>query len=291
MTENPIVLMLCYARSGGTILNRCLGSLPNTIVLSEVNPLGGGWGLSGSSSPTTPKQQSLEWYGIEIKANDFTESIAELYEYCSKKGLSLVIRDWSFINFSPHSYNNNSPPKRFLIYEALMHFNLPVIPFAFLRDSIDVWISRGTPNTQIFYDAYLPYLYRLNTMGIKTFKYEDFCHEPSSFMRSLCDYCNLPYNAGVLVNPSFKSFNGDSQRGNRSRSLVEESIKPKPRKYLTSERIKLIERSNQMQEANRLSSYPVSYYAAFSSRQRIKLALVHSLERIQKLLPLKSRIF
>jgi hypothetical protein len=34
------IIMLCYVRSRGTVFNQCLGSLPNTIVLSEVNPQG-----------------------------------------------------------------------------------------------------------------------------------------------------------------------------------------------------------------------------------------------------------
>src|SRR5436309_1024611 len=33
-----LVVMLCYARSGGTVLNKCLGVLPNVFVASEVHP-------------------------------------------------------------------------------------------------------------------------------------------------------------------------------------------------------------------------------------------------------------
>ncbi|MFX0136860.1 MAG: hypothetical protein ACFFDN_24700, partial [Candidatus Hodarchaeota archaeon] len=34
-----IVVMICFARSGGTILNRCLASIPNPVVKPEVNLL------------------------------------------------------------------------------------------------------------------------------------------------------------------------------------------------------------------------------------------------------------
>ena len=37
-------LLLCYARSGGTLLNQMIGSLPNVVMLSEVSPYGGGGG-------------------------------------------------------------------------------------------------------------------------------------------------------------------------------------------------------------------------------------------------------
>ena len=36
-----VTVMLCFARSGGTVLNRCLGCLPDIVIMSEVNPLGG----------------------------------------------------------------------------------------------------------------------------------------------------------------------------------------------------------------------------------------------------------
>ena len=67
------MLMFCFLRSGGTLLNRCLGCLPNTIVLSEVNPLGGGTGAAVQA--TTPFEQARKWYGIELKSSDFTRAI------------------------------------------------------------------------------------------------------------------------------------------------------------------------------------------------------------------------
>jgi len=48
--KKTLPVMICYARSGGTILNKCLASLTNTVMLSEINPLGGGWGENGSNA-------------------------------------------------------------------------------------------------------------------------------------------------------------------------------------------------------------------------------------------------
>jgi hypothetical protein len=34
-----IPVIYAYPRSGGTLVNRCLGSIPGNLILSEVNPL------------------------------------------------------------------------------------------------------------------------------------------------------------------------------------------------------------------------------------------------------------
>ncbi len=60
-----VVVMIAFARSGGTVLNQCLGSLPDVVIMSEVNPLGGGWGERGANSLTTIKDQAKHWYHLE----------------------------------------------------------------------------------------------------------------------------------------------------------------------------------------------------------------------------------
>ena len=105
-----VIVMICYARSGGTVLNKCLGSLPNVVMLSEVSPIGGGWGKEGPDSFTTVKEQAKNWYQIELSSDDFVENIVELEKFCNDNKLYLVVRDWSFINFMPHEYNNFNPP-------------------------------------------------------------------------------------------------------------------------------------------------------------------------------------
>ena len=76
------IIMLCYARSGGTLLNKCLGSLSDTIILSEVNPVGSGSGKN-KESLNSVYEQAKYWYNIELKNHDFKNAIIELDEYCN----------------------------------------------------------------------------------------------------------------------------------------------------------------------------------------------------------------
>jgi len=63
-----IIVMICFARSGGTILNQCLGSLPNVVMLSEVHPLVENWS-SGKVSVPKVKYQTKNCYQIDLSAN------------------------------------------------------------------------------------------------------------------------------------------------------------------------------------------------------------------------------
>ncbi len=81
-----VTVMLCYARSGGTVLNQCLGSLPDTVVISEVNPLGGGSGARDQKPSRTVREQALNWYGIELRTENFADCVVELEKHCIANG-------------------------------------------------------------------------------------------------------------------------------------------------------------------------------------------------------------
>ena len=202
--------MLCYARSGGTLLNQMLGLLPDTIILSEVSPLGGGSGELGKISCTTPAQQARHWYSIDIEDSDFETEIMDIYVYCRKNKKRLIIRDWSFISFHRHEYNKYNPPFYSLTYEAIKNI-AEVKPFAFLRDSHDVWISRGEPRVKRFIKSYAEYLEYIHRLKCHYYKYEDLCDCPETIMRNLCEDIGLQFHINSLAFYKFNNVNGDVQ--------------------------------------------------------------------------------
>ncbi len=251
-------LMICFARSGGTVLNQCLGSLPNVVILSELNPLGSGSGRKTESNKTV-QEQAKNWYQIDIKSDQFTEGILELETKCSVQSKNLIIRDWTFINFVPFKNNNYNPPNRLLSLEALRG-KCELKTFAFVRDSIDVWISRGTPSLSSFFQEYLTYVEVLLEEKIPIFKYEDFCNNPNKTISEICSLCNLQYHE---VSNKFKSFsrvNGDVQI--LSRGQKQRSVKPLKRKLISKEKIIQLNNCQEMIAANNLLGYPTSYYDA-----------------------------
>jgi hypothetical protein len=253
----PVVVMLCFARSGGTVLNQCLGSLPNVLMLSEVNPLGGGWGREGENSYTTVKTQAKQWYQIDLTAEHFGSAVLELGDICKDRSLDLVVRDWSFVNFVPCSDNGWNPPNRFLTLEALED-KCRVIPFAFVRNAIDVWLSRGGP-MEAFFGYYLRYVKSIVKRGITVFKYEDFCEEPGTAIRRICGFTGLKYSESYKNYAAFNKVNGDVQNPFVSRGGRLGEIRRLPRRDLAGDRIAELNRNADMIEANSLMGYPDSY--------------------------------
>lgn len=256
--------MICFARSGGTILNKALGSLPNTIMLSEVNPLGGGWGEAGINSYTTVYEQALHWYNIKLKNKKFEESIRELNNICKKNKKFLIIRDWSFVNFSEHKYNKFTPPKTFMTLEAIKDLNPQI--FVFVRNSIDIWISREIPDMDKFFDEYLDYVKKVKSLKAPIFKYEDFTREPRKTLKTICDTVGLEYKDVIKTCIDYKKVNGDVQNKGGSRGIRQGKIKPLPRKRIPAEKISQLNKCKKMIEANKLLGYPTAYYNSWQEK-------------------------
>lgn len=252
MNKKSIIIMLAYARSGGTLLNRCMASMPDTIMLSEVNVE-----ALCPSSCNTIRGQVKEWYGINLKSEGFRENIQELYKYCLEKDKALIIRDWTFGSFVPSRYNNYNPSKEFATLDFVSNY-FPVKSFAFVRDAIDIWLSlNASPRT--FYDKDLIYLYefvkKIFDRKIKIFKYEDFCKNPKKNMHSICDYVEIDYNEQFMNFFSYYKVTGDTDLPDSSRGLVENKINLLSRRAMSDVLFEEIKTKTKALEINKLLNY------------------------------------
>jgi len=255
-----IVLMECFSRSGGTLLNRIIGSLPNVVMLSEVNPLGGGWGARRERSYTTPKKQALHWYGIELKSSGYRENILELNRICREKNKTLVVRDWPYVNFMPHPLNRQQPPHRLLAYEALQD-DCELKTFALVRDCIDIWISQGMPvPAEDYFQRYLKYIEEIVRYGIKPFKYEDLCLRPSKTLVDICAHTGLTYSESWENFFRFGKVNGDNQSLTPSRGAQKNSLYLPKRQRISKDKIKCLEKSESRKKIGQMTGYPENYH-------------------------------
>lgn len=249
-------IMICYARSGGTILNKCLGSLENVVMVSEVNPLGGGAGRLRDKSFTTVKLQVQNWYDIELKNKGFKNELVETYHFCQTQNKILILRDWPFVNFTPHELNDFNPPDEFLSLKTLKD-ELPVVPFAFIRDSIDVWISRECPDPDVFYKYYNKYIDELLKLNIPIFKYEDFCQNPGDSIKKICECTGVPYSDTWKNYMSYDKANGDSQN---IHPISDQPIRKMLRRKISIQNVKAIQSCEGMKRCNNLLGYPPTYF-------------------------------
>jgi len=92
-----VPLLIAFARSGGTLVNQLLGAHPDVLILSEVNP-------AGEAEPIS--WQERKWLGLmrfwerrSFGKLAFIDKIQLLAERAQKKEKTLMVRDWSMINF------------------------------------------------------------------------------------------------------------------------------------------------------------------------------------------------
>lgn len=227
MKEQPIIIILSYARSGATLLNRCLGVLPNVVMLSEINAE-----ATCPNSCNTINLQAKRWYNIDIKEHEFVKATQEIYSHCLLNGKTLIIRDWTFGSFVPSRYNNFKPSKTLYSLSLLSKY-FPIKVFAFVRDPADVWLSMYY-SKRTFYDINLDYLLefinQLYKFKIKVFYYEDFCRKPEQEMKKICKYCGLEFDKDFLHKYRY-NFNvcGDTDSQEPSRGVSQSEIKALPR--------------------------------------------------------------
>lgn len=263
MKQRPVII-LCYARSGGTILNKCLSSIPGTVVMSEVNPLGGGSGIGSlKDKPLNNIQdQAKSWYNIELESAGFKDNVEDLLEHCNQRESRLIIRDWTVVNYEPMAQNSFFSPNRFLILEELSSLNPIVI--GFVRNAIDVWISRGQPEVDLFFKHYYSYIKSLTELNIPIFKYEDFTKFPEEQLQALCSAADIPYAPVADFAVSYRKVNGDIQKGNESRGENQKTIKPLSRQIIAYHNIKKLNSNQDMIRSNEMLGYGMNYFDAVS---------------------------
>ena len=252
-----MILMLCYSRSGGTLLNRVLGALPNTVVVSEVSEYGGGQGKLKDKSFTTIQEQSKFWFDIELEEEHYYDAIKELNEKCNRKGKTLVLREWTWIHFNKHKKLANIPSRNLETFQNLIGSeNLNLKSFVLLRNPVDVWLSSGTPSSRTFFAKYIEYCNSIKKSKLKMFYYEDLLNDPEKFTKELCDFTGLKFSESYQQFYAYDKVNGDSQkshsRGYESTSIKKFSRKKMPIKYCVSLLL-----NHQFRHAMKLTNYSI----------------------------------
>lgn len=248
--------MLGYARSGGTILNKCLGAFDDVIMLSEVNPMDSG------NNPVYGKMDAARqckiWYDIDLKSRDFDDIISECNEHCKRNNKKLIVRDWSTVNFRKMKENNLIPPKRFLVLDELEKIDELRI-FTLVRDPIDVYISNLLDMADL--EGYSDFIEGIKVLrNNKIIRYENFCQSPEEILKDLSDYIGLSYSDQWKSYYMNDKVNGDSVMPGGSRGARQVAIRPLKRKRIPKQTIREINNSPEIKRINAFLGYPSNYY-------------------------------
>ena len=154
--------VISFGRSGGTLVNQLLGTHPDCLVLSEVNP-------AASFKPVA--EQAVEWLGL-LAADEacgfdllpYGQQIRTLAERARARAKRLVVRDWTSVNFIAGSSPYAQPSRHLEQIVYLQRAGIDPLPLAVVRRSEPVFVSWRRNFVQFadldadaFIDAYLDY--------------------------------------------------------------------------------------------------------------------------------------
>tara|TARA_B100000315_G_C14395228_1_gene503907 strand:- start:62 stop:652 length:591 start_codon:yes stop_codon:yes gene_type:complete len=184
----------------------------------------------------------------------------------------------------PCDANNFAPPNKLLTLEMLKN-RCEIIPFAFVRDAIDIWISYGMPLSDDFFPKYSIYIETLIENKIPIYKYEDFCKTPNTVLKNLCSYANLKYSDVTQTYYQFSKVNGDVQNKKESRGIKQRNIVPLSRLDIPEDKILELNKCSSMKKCNKIMRYIPCYYQKVSERITwyMKSILIRCKEIIRKI--------
>lgn len=187
------------ARTGGTLICRCLASMNNVVLLSEIHP--------GGMKVFNPLRQAHAWYNL-LRPQDlaragsgemsFVEAIRLIETRAREEGRILVLRDWSHLDYIGIPFD--SPTFRSVLADTLgSEFEL--LRFSTVRHPQDQWLSlsqiavyrervgavKFLRGTKRFAEA---------AVGTGFIRYEDFTREPDAALRTICAALELEFDPG-----------------------------------------------------------------------------------------------
>ncbi len=195
----PLRLLHQMARSGGTLISRCLACMQGVALLSEVHA-----GATGFVNPLAQAQawfapfDAAAWAALARRgAIPFPDAIETIERALRRQGHRLVLREWSHLDFTGVPILAE-PPLRSLTAEALGN-RFDLIRFATVRHPLDQYLSasavpalRGKLAVGPYFKGYRRFAEMAAEVGFVT--YESFCADPASTMRRLCTSLRLPFD-------------------------------------------------------------------------------------------------
>jgi protein O-GlcNAc transferase len=215
--ERPAVRLLHHlARTGGTIISRCLAAMRGVTVLSEVHPRGAEVALQFD-----PLFQAQYWFKLLSDADaralrdgsaSFTDCIVRIAERAAERGEALVVRDWSHLDFMARPFFDE-PTGRLSLAEALAD-SCRTVQAATVRHPASQWLSwsRFMPESGLSLADFMAGNRRFAEQAVEIgfMRYEDFARYPGPPLIELCRRLELEFDPEYAYRWIFyRTVNGD----------------------------------------------------------------------------------
>ena len=259
-TDLPVVRILHQmARSGGTVLSKCIGCMQDIVLLSEIHPQGTKW--------INLLDQACHWFGLvetgelETLTNkiSFIDAVSLIEEKCREQGKNLVIRDWSHLDFTAVPYVAR-PSYRLSLAESLAD-RFRLIQIATVRHPIDQWLSlrrlsimQGKIDLEMFLTGYRKFAEQCQETGF--IRYEDFVQSPEEKIEKLCQDLQISYDPDFINKWwPYSTITGDtnSERGSKK------EIRLVPRRAIDSDTLNRFHENDDYHTSLELLGYHICH--------------------------------
>ncbi|MDP5307539.1 hypothetical protein [Paracoccus spongiarum] len=217
----PIRAIHHLACTGGTLISRCLATLPNTTLLSEIDPLSTLQGAAGKqqfrpSDLIYAAGFSLRPPDAATTADIFCAGLRELHRGLARQGGYLCVRAHSHSQFCTGADPDGRPGMHQLLQRVA-----PVRGVVTVRHPLDSYLSLGLNGWLHFEPATLDEYARRYLMfldahdDLALFRYEDFTAAPDDTLAAICAVLDLPVLRQVEQLYGLAMLSGDSGRQTR----------------------------------------------------------------------------
>lgn len=241
----PVIRILhTLARTGGTVIGKCIGVMPGVAMLSEVHPAV----TKLLQHPLTqrtpdvvkllqrmePLRQAHHWFGLltpEDRAAlvtrgalpPFEEAVDLIYRRACERGLTLILRDWSHLDFAAAPFIARATNR--LTTSAVLEPRYNVVSTTFVRHPIDQWLSiQNIPmlKQRLTLGQYLEgtLKFAIEAQRLGFIRYEDFTREPDAQVRLLCERLRIGFDPAYRQRwATYTKITGDT-KGTRAQTEI-----------------------------------------------------------------------
>ncbi|MHA7814528.1 MAG: hypothetical protein ACX94C_14180 [Phycisphaerales bacterium] len=216
------------ARSGGTLLGKCIGCMEGVTLISEIHP--------ADLRTTGPMAQAHSWFGL-IGKDDMLRwkvrppSVGQFVALCDlrarERGSTLVLRDWSHVDYV--GVPVMQPRHGFMLRDAISDV-FDVRCAVTTRHPIDQYLSLvqlELVRPHLVFEQYCAGCLRFAEFaeGNGFQRYEDFTKDPDTVLRAICDDLDLAFDAGYREKwHAYTTITGDTVptlgRGSQKKEIV-----------------------------------------------------------------------
>lgn len=216
----PLRMIHHFACTGGTVMSKALFALPNTVVLSEIDPLSEIKLSMSGKTPFAPTdlifalRHSVRSVSEETIIATFLGGLVAAKAGLEKSGRRLILRDHAHSQFCREEVNfDRRPTLREMAAEQFELRSLVTVRHpldSFLSLVSNKWVHFTPPTLEEYAKRYLAFLARYEDIPIVL--YEDFTVNPNAVLRRICDHLALKYSPLATGLIGIVRLSGDSGR-------------------------------------------------------------------------------